>query len=143
MTQNEEAGKTGKVEVAEWPATSGDFEVGKSKGCVAVVTLATAAVVKELAALESVAICGECKTENVGIEKVILNVISNPNIRFLLVCGVEVAGHVTGGCFKAIWEFEFRAAWIIVGKELMGRVPEQIHLVAADSLLSLATGASR
>jgi len=44
---------------------------------------------------------------------------------------------------KAIWEFEFRAAWIIVGKELMGRSPEQVHLVAADSLLNLATGAGR
>ena len=44
---------------------------------------------------------------------------------------------------KAIWEFEFRAAWIIVGKELMGRTPEQVHLVAADSLLSLAAGAER
>ena len=44
---------------------------------------------------------------------------------------------------KAIWEFEFGAAWIVVGKELMGRGPEQVHLVAADSLLSLATGAGR
>lgn len=42
---------------------------------------------------------------------------------------------------KAIWEFEFGAAWVIVGKELMGRVPELVHLVAAESLLSLATGA--
>ena len=44
---------------------------------------------------------------------------------------------------KAIWEFEFGAAWVVVGKELMGRIAEQVHLVAADSLLSLATGASR
>jgi len=44
---------------------------------------------------------------------------------------------------KAIWEFEFGAAWIVVGKELMGRIPEQVHLVAADSLLSLAAGAGQ
>jgi hypothetical protein len=44
---------------------------------------------------------------------------------------------------KAIWEFEFGAAWIVVGKELMGRAPEQVHLVAADNLLSIATGAHR
>ncbi len=44
---------------------------------------------------------------------------------------------------KTISEFEFRAAWIIVGKELMGRTAEQVHLVAADSLLGLATGANR
>lgn len=44
---------------------------------------------------------------------------------------------------KAIWEFEFGAAWVIVGKELMGRTAEQVHLVAADSLLGLAAGACR
>ena len=42
---------------------------------------------------------------------------------------------------KAIWEFEFGAAWVIVGKELMGRTAEQVYLVSADSLLSLAAGA--
>ncbi len=44
---------------------------------------------------------------------------------------------------KAIWEFKFGAAWIVVGKELMGRTAEQVHLVVADSLLGLATGAHR
>jgi hypothetical protein len=44
---------------------------------------------------------------------------------------------------KAIWEFEFGAAWIVVGKELMGRVPEQVHPLVADSLLALAAEASR
>ena len=43
---------------------------------------------------------------------------------------------------KEIHEFEFGAAWIIVGKELMGRVPEQVYLVAADSLMGLNAGAS-
>ena len=44
---------------------------------------------------------------------------------------------------KAIWEFEFGAAWIVVAKELMGRIAEQVHLVAADSLLRLAVGTGR
>ena len=44
---------------------------------------------------------------------------------------------------KALWEFEFGAAWVIVGKELMGRAPEQVHLAAADSLLTLTAGANR
>ncbi|QLH74185.1 MAG: hypothetical protein HPY73_01125 [Methanomassiliicoccales archaeon] len=36
---------------------------------------------------------GIMKTENVGLEKVILNVISDPSIRFLVVCGKEEFGH--------------------------------------------------
>ena len=90
-----------KVEVSEWPVVSGDYMVGDPKGSIAVVTLASASLVKELVKHPGVALVGECKTENVGIEKVVLNIISNPNIRFLLVCGTEVAGHVTGGTFKA------------------------------------------
>ncbi|WP_309491948.1 tetrahydromethanopterin S-methyltransferase subunit F [Candidatus Hecatella orcuttiae] len=97
--------KVNKVPVSEWPVAPGDYYVGNPEGCVAVVTLASAALIKPLLENRNVALCGECKTENVGIEKVILNTISNPNIRFVVVCGTEVAGHVTGGCFKALWEF--------------------------------------
>src|SRR3990170_1068382 len=42
------------------------------------------------------AITGPQKTENLGIEKVVANIISNPNIRFLLVTGSEVKGHISG-----------------------------------------------
>ena len=42
------------------------------------------------------AITGPHKTENLGIEKIVANVISNPNIRFLLVTGAEVKGHIAG-----------------------------------------------
>jgi tetrahydromethanopterin S-methyltransferase subunit A len=108
MTQNsEQKGEkpiAKKVEVSEWPVVSGDYVVGDPKGSVAVVTLASAGLVKELVKQPGVALVGECKTENVGIEKVVLNVISNPNIRFLLVCGTEIAGHVTGRTFKAFVE---------------------------------------
>ncbi|MHC1590392.1 MAG: tetrahydromethanopterin S-methyltransferase subunit A [Candidatus Hecatellaceae archaeon] len=108
MAQNNEKGEeksaAKKVEVSEWPVVSGDYVVGDPKGSVVVVTLASAALVKELVKQPGVALVGECKTENVGIEKVVLNTISNPNIRFLIVCGTEVAGHVTGGTFKAFAE---------------------------------------
>ncbi len=45
-------------------------------------------------------ISGPLHTENLGIEKVIANVVSNPNIRFLVVCGAEVQGHITGQSIK-------------------------------------------
>jgi tetrahydromethanopterin S-methyltransferase subunit A len=48
------------------------------------------------------AIAGSCKTENLGLEKVIANIISNPNIRFLLLCGTEVKGHLAGQTMVAL-----------------------------------------
>jgi len=34
-------------------------------------------------------------------------------------------------------EYEFDAGWIVVGRELMGEIPEQIYLLRADNLLDL------
>jgi len=42
--------------------------------------------------------------------------------------------------FESVEEFEFESAWSIVGRELVGEVPEQIHLLKADSLLDLQGG---
>jgi len=44
------------------------------------------------------ALSGTLQTENVGLEKVICNIIANPNIRYLVVCGPESPGHLTGEC---------------------------------------------
>jgi len=38
---------------------------------------------------------------------------------------------------QSFQEYEFEAGWIIVGRELIGEVPEQIYLLNADSLLTL------
>ena len=72
-----------------WPVISGDYIVGDPESPVAVTTLASHI---------------ECKTENLGIEKVVANIISNPNIRFLILAGAEVQGHITGQSFKALHE---------------------------------------
>ena len=56
------------------------------------------------AELSGAAIAGPCKTENLGVEKVVANIISNPNIRFLILAGAEVQGHITGQSFKALHE---------------------------------------
>jgi len=79
---------------------SGEFITGDPSSPVAVVTLA-----KELHLPgEKVAIHGKMKTENLGIEKVMANVISNPNIRFVIVFGEEIRGHRAGGSLLALHE---------------------------------------
>ncbi len=48
------------------------------------------------------ALAGTLQTENIGIEKVICNVIANPNIRYIVICGPESPGHLTGETLKAL-----------------------------------------
>ncbi len=76
----------------------GEFTVCTEKGCVAVVLLNI-----EYTPPASVALYGHLKTENIGIEKIIANVISNPYIRFLLLCGDDIRGHRSGSSLLALY----------------------------------------
>jgi len=42
------------------------------------------------------ALAGTIQTENIGIEKLICNIVANPNIRYLVIFGPESPGHQTG-----------------------------------------------
>jgi len=48
------------------------------------------------------ALSGTVQTENVGFEKIICNVVANPNIRYAVLTGPESEGHLTGEAFKAL-----------------------------------------
>jgi tetrahydromethanopterin S-methyltransferase subunit A len=48
------------------------------------------------------AISGTVQTENIGFEKMICNVVANPNIRYLILGGPESEGHSTGEALKAL-----------------------------------------
>ncbi len=88
-----------KREPAEgWPILKGEYDAGDANSCVAVITLGSHLDGKPLLDAGA-AIAGPCKTENLGLEKVVAHIISNPNIRFLLVTGSEVKGHITGNAF--------------------------------------------
>ncbi|WP_321423564.1 tetrahydromethanopterin S-methyltransferase subunit A [uncultured Methanobacterium sp.] len=90
-----------KKEPAEgWPVINGDYVVGDPQSCVAGTTLASH--IEEVLVDAGAAIAGPCKTENLGIEKMVANLISNPNIRFLVLCGSEVQGHITGQSIEAL-----------------------------------------
>ncbi|KYK25512.1 MAG: hypothetical protein AYK23_03535 [Candidatus Proteinoplasmatales archaeon SG8-5] len=76
----------------------GEFTVGSETSQVAIDTLASRLDFPK----EKVAIWGQHKTENLGIEKIMANVISNPNIRYLIICGEEVRGHRSGDSLIAL-----------------------------------------
>src|SRR5512147_2704894 len=42
------------------------------------------------------ALSGTIQTENVGIEKMICNIVGDPNIRYIVLTGPESPGHSTG-----------------------------------------------
>jgi len=48
------------------------------------------------------ALGGTLQTENIGLEKVILNITANPNIRYLVQMGPESPGHLTGEAVAAL-----------------------------------------
>jgi tetrahydromethanopterin S-methyltransferase subunit A len=90
-----------KSPASGWPLVKGDFHSGDANSPVAVVTMGSH--LDEQGVCDAgAALCGSCKTENLGLEKVIANVISNPNIRFILFCGTEVKGHLSGQTLAAL-----------------------------------------
>ncbi|MGB9979008.1 tetrahydromethanopterin S-methyltransferase subunit A [Methanobacterium sp.] len=83
-----------------WPVVNGDYIVGDPESPVAATTLGSHN--EDVVAAAGTAIAGPCKTENLGVEKMVANLISNPNIRFLILCGSEVQGHITGQSIEAL-----------------------------------------
>ena len=50
------------------------------------------------------ALSGTVQTENIGFEKIICNVVANPNIRYIVLSGPESPGHLTGDALKALMQ---------------------------------------
>lgn len=72
-----------------WPAIDGDYVIGDPDAPVAVCTLTSEKMVEPMAQVTGVAIAGQVFTANLGIERIVTNVIANPAIRFLLLCGKD------------------------------------------------------
>ena len=77
--------------VPPWPVSFGAYRLKDMEGSVAICTLASEALMDELAPLvpQGVAIVGRVFTENFGIEKVVTNIVANPRLRTLILCGTE------------------------------------------------------
>ena len=91
-----------KEVIQNWPLETGDFVVGDSSSPVAIISLGSN--MNDDLVDAGAAISGPLHTENLGIEKVVANVIANPNIRFVIICGSEVQGHITGKTMEALYE---------------------------------------
>jgi tetrahydromethanopterin S-methyltransferase subunit A len=91
-----------------WPPLPGDYSVIRYGASVAACTLNSDGLVQELArvAPDGLAIVGTMRTENLGIERLVRNVLANPNIRFLVLCGEDtrqLIGHLPGQSMESLF----------------------------------------
>ncbi len=82
----------------------GTYQVGDPNGPVAVCALTSERLISPLVALPGVAIAGMVYTANLGITRIIVNITSNPAIRFLLICGKDSALFKPGQSLVALAE---------------------------------------
>jgi tetrahydromethanopterin S-methyltransferase subunit A len=74
--------------VVDWPPAPGHFALGNFDSSVAVCTLSSTSLIDQISTDYS-AIIGRIYTPNLGVEKMIRNVVSNPRLRYLVLCGKE------------------------------------------------------
>jgi len=97
-----------EVKEQAWPPVPGEyFSFCEGTTCpVAVSTLASAELAETLADIKPKGLCivGKTETENIGIDKVIKNTITNTTIRFLIIAGKDPQGHHSGKTILALFE---------------------------------------
>jgi tetrahydromethanopterin S-methyltransferase subunit A len=133
-----------------YPAEEGRYLRGNDYSPVAVVIILTydaEAIPPEIEKLvrtgaeTGAALSGTLQTANIGIEKIICNIVANPNIRYLILGGPESEGHKTGDAVKALFKNGVDEKKRIIGTtglsaylynvpgELIQRFREQLTLV--------------
>ncbi len=87
-----------------WPHVTGEYFVLDKAGIVAVSTLASTQLAEALAQRKptGLAIAGKTETENIGIDKVIKNIVSSPTLRYLILAGTDPKGHLPGQTLLAL-----------------------------------------
>ncbi|HJJ44693.1 MAG TPA: tetrahydromethanopterin S-methyltransferase subunit A [Methanocorpusculum sp.] len=128
-----------KSPASGWPIIQGDYHTGDANSPVAVITMGSHLDEAGICAAGA-ALAGSCKTENLGIEKIVANIISNPNIRFVVLCGTEVKGHLSGQSIESMHKNGVEGGKIVGSKgaipflenltaEHIKRFQEQVELV--------------
>lgn len=82
--------------------------LGNSESTVAVCTLSSMELLKEISnsdLMKKVAVSGRLLSENKGIDELVRNIIKNPNLQTLIVCGKEVSGHKTGHALVSLYKY--------------------------------------
>lgn len=121
-------------ERAGWPPLPGSYRVLRYRAPVAVCTLNDESLAEQVARAElpGLAIVGSMHTENLGIERLMTNVLANPSIRFVVACGPDSRqriGHLPGQSLLALSRAGVDARQRIIGAH--GKRPVLRNLEAA------------
>jgi tetrahydromethanopterin S-methyltransferase subunit A len=143
----------------DWPIEEGKYLLSNPLSPVGAVVVLTAPydkIPKEAEELvrtgieKGAGISGTLQTANIGIEKIIVNFISNPNIRYLILAGRE-SGHFPSDALKALFKNGTDEKGYIVNtkaptailknipKEAIERFREQIQLIALSGIADVKT----
>ena len=119
-----------------WPPLTGEYRVLRYQAPVALCTLNSADLTTQLTerAPAGVSLIGSLHTENLGIERIIRNVLANPHIRFLVLCGEDTrqqVGHLPGQSLASLSAHGLDERGRIVGARgrrpvLRNVTPEQV-----------------
>jgi tetrahydromethanopterin S-methyltransferase subunit A len=108
----------------DYPPEEGRYVRGNDSSPVVVIVILNRAddrVPPEIEALvragaeAGAALSGTVQTENIGFEKIICNIVANPNIRYAVLTGPESEGHLTGEALKALLTNGVDASKRIIG----------------------------
>jgi len=78
------------------------------------------------------AISGMLQTENIGMEKMICNIVANPNIRYIVLCEREAAGHLPGESLLALKQSGIDEKQNIIGSKAPTPYLSNIPLALID-----------
>ena len=104
-------------DAVSWPVVDGRYVVGDPAAPVAICALTSEELLAPLAAFPGVAIVGEVRTANLGIERIVTNVTANAAIRFLLLCGKDSHLFHPGQTLSALIENGIDEAGQIIGAQ--------------------------
>jgi len=121
-----------KISDNSWPQVEGEYTVIDKSSPVAVSTLASIRLEEKLTKLRPSGLCivGKTETENIGIDKIVKNVVSNPAIKYLLLTGKDPEGHQSGKTLLALWENGVDKDMRVIGSP--GRRPILKNVTPAD-----------
>ena len=121
-----------KISKNSWPPVEGEYTVLDKSASVAVSTLASVKLEEKLAKLKPAGLCivGKTETENIGIDKIVKNIVSNPAINFLILTGKDTEGHQSGKTLLALYENGVDKDMRVIGSK--GRRPILKNVTPAD-----------
>lgn len=120
-----------------WPFIPGEYYAFcNGQNCpVAVSTLASVELAEEIAGKRPKGLCivGKTETENIGIDKVIKNTVTNLTIRFLLLVGKDPEGHYSGRTLLALWQNGVDENMKVVGSPGKRPILKNVSLLEIES----------